>query len=181
MEEERVLDDDDDDGIDDGDVLDNEDHRHRGDDDDEFLLDEDDLTVATETSFKDEDYEFTCRREDTRRLFKSLEPETKNWVKKLGLQDAHGTGMRGLASIGGLHYVKPDSFELLFWLADFLFPGHDYHYRLFASATRPSLKVRRRLRDLKKKRRKGLGLLSVPPRLGSSYQTHHGIHHGHNA
>ena len=161
-EEEHYLDDNN--LNDDDDLLDNEDHHEaeEEDDDDDFLLD-DDLTVTTETSFKDEDYEYTYKREDTKRFFKSLEPKTKHWVKKLGLQNAHGTGMRGLAAIDDAFYVKPDSFELLFRLADFLFAEQDYHYRLFGSVTRPGLRVRQKLRDLKKQGEAALACYQYRP------------------
>lgn len=83
--------------------------------------------------------------------FQSLNPKMKAWIRKIGLQNAYGTGDEDLRAVSESNYVKPNSFEQLFLLTDYLYPGNDYHLRLFETQSRPGLKVRKILRDLKKK------------------------------
>jgi hypothetical protein len=99
----------------------------------------------------------------------SLDGKKKKWINELGLTNAYGAEKEGLNRIITNHnnnnnnnnndndnnnpkYVVPVSFEQVFLLTDFLFPGKGYHSRLFEKASRPdSRSVRQALRTRQKK------------------------------
>ena len=90
--------------------------------------------------------------DESEHQFSSIRNESaKNWIRKLNLLNSYGTGEDGMKSINEATYVPPGSFELIFYLADYLFPGNEYHRRLFESDSRPGNKVRVELRKIKKK------------------------------
>lgn len=86
--------------------------------------------------------------------FKMLDANMKSWIQHLSLQNRYGSKEAGLDMIDEHNYTPPESFEQVFHLADYLFPGKDYHHRLFQKLnekSRPGIKVRQALRGIKKR------------------------------
>lgn len=84
------------------------------------------------------------QQEQATRQFKALSSTTKKWVNVLGLAMAYGSKHDALDIImdNPSKYVMPEAFEQVFFLADFLFPGKDYHQTLYARYTKPGQPVR---------------------------------------
>mmetsp|Transcript_5261 Transcript_5261/g.10068 ORF Transcript_5261/g.10068 Transcript_5261/m.10068 type:complete len:275 (+) Transcript_5261:167-991(+) len=83
--------------------------------------------------------------------FKILDSNLKAWIGSLNLQNHYGAREAGLNYIDGRSYAPPGSFEQVFHLADYLFPGNGYHRRLFQTQSRPGISVRQVLRAVKKR------------------------------
>jgi hypothetical protein len=78
--------------------------------------------------------------------FEALSRTTQQWFQRLGLTNkAYGSQQDAFDIIlaHASHYVRPEAFEQVFFLTDFLFPGKNYHHRLYASfTTKPGRPVR---------------------------------------
>ena len=107
----------------------------------QYVASTDDSDGKSSSSSDESDYQFSSIRNES----------AKNWIRKLNLLNSYGTGEDGMKSINEATYVPPSSFELIFYLADYLFPRNEYHRRLFESDSRPGNKVRVELRKIKKK------------------------------
>ena len=107
----------------------------------QYLASTDDSDGKSSSSSDESEYQFSSIRNES----------AKNWIRKLNLLNSYGTGEDGMKSINEATYVPPSSFELIFYLADYLFPGNEYHRRLFESDSRPGNKVRVELRKINKK------------------------------
>ena len=133
-------------------------------DDDEAYEDDgdDDDSVAREVTIeREEEDELVVQTKSRRREsgpadyktheFNLLDSKARKWIKKLGLQKAYGSGATGLKRLKAAQYVKPDDFDLMFHLADFLFPGNKYHFRLVLTNIKPGMRLRNKLREMKKR------------------------------
>lgn len=107
-----------------------------------------------ETSASEESDGEASNQESTEH-FNALDEATQNWISTIGLESAYGSRNNGLTQINVDAYVGPASFEEIFFLTDYLFPVEEdeetHHWRLFKKESRPGIKVRQVLRNIKKK------------------------------
>lgn len=95
----------------------------------------------------DEDWEEDD--DNDKMMFHNLDEPIQHWILELGLQTAYGQGERAYDLIVPNRFSPPSTCELMFQLADYLFPGNAYHQRLFDIRNRCGIDVWKVLIQLK--------------------------------